>query len=431
MKVISQIEDKTQSAQAVERIQSDNVRIERAEEKKKKIPDNVNQLASLVISQLPPETVELIQKFAALSQQTAAAKGEPQVVAQESAQTMRNVHNALVDANQGNSETSQVGTLKSSDAVAPDSADANSAATTTSSLSKKDRANLDDMLLAALSSVFVPQPPVPVALADSAADNKDAQADDKHRLKGIEKDSSDQIGTDNAVDQVNQQYDNQNAAPNPTVTDNVAANANAQSAVVAQQHMQTPVSDQKQQSGMSVDSASDTTQIGQIQQQRSVQNKFSDVALHDKQQRNSAQDEAGIGSEQAAAKSLARQEDKEKDISDAASAMQAATPAPTMPNVLNAPVPQPQQPSQTQQAMEQHRTKLAKQDRAGSAEGIRYNLDSWGKNQSVQIVGSNKTGYTLRPSDGEVKRVLEKHEDDSLGISIAASDDNSSKEQDL
>jgi len=51
-------------------------------------------------------------------------------------------------------------------------------------------------------------------------------------------------------------------------------------------------------------------------------------------------------------------------------------------------------------------------------EGIKFNLNSLGQDKSVQITGSNKSGYTLRPSDEQVQNILRKHKDESLSVSI-------------
>ena len=58
--------------------------------------------------------------------------------------------------------------------------------------------------------------------------------------------------------------------------------------------------------------------------------------------------------------------------------------------------------------------------KAVAPEGIRYSLESWGADKSVQITGTAQKGYVLHASDNEVRQILEKHEDESLSAIIAA-----------
>ncbi|CAM5999576.1 unnamed protein product [Sphagnum balticum] len=53
-----------------------------------------------------------------------------------------------------------------------------------------------------------------------------------------------------------------------------------------------------------------------------------------------------------------------------------------------------------------------------SIEGIKFSLDSLGQEKSVQIIGTNQTGFTLRPSDEQVHGLLKNNADGSLPISI-------------
>ncbi|MET3108424.1 hypothetical protein AAKU67_002732 [Oxalobacteraceae bacterium GrIS 2.11] len=61
--------------------------------------------------------------------------------------------------------------------------------------------------------------------------------------------------------------------------------------------------------------------------------------------------------------------------------------------------------------------------RSGTVEGIKYKLDSWGVDKSVEITGSAQKGYVLHASDSEVKQVLDRHADNSLNLTVAARDD--------
>ena len=60
--------------------------------------------------------------------------------------------------------------------------------------------------------------------------------------------------------------------------------------------------------------------------------------------------------------------------------------------------------------------------KAGTLEGIKYSLNA---DKSVQITGSVKKGYVLHSSDREVKRILDKHADQTLQVTIAELGDES------
>jgi len=79
---------------------------------------------------------------------------------------------------------------------------------------------------------------------------------------------------------------------------------------------------------------------------------------------------------------------------------------------------QAQNPSSFQRSAAQEKAHLAALNATGSVEGIKFNLNSLGQDKSVQITGSNKSGYTLRPSDEQVQNILRKHKDESLSVSI-------------
>jgi hypothetical protein len=73
--------------------------------------------------------------------------------------------------------------------------------------------------------------------------------------------------------------------------------------------------------------------------------------------------------------------------------------------------------SNAQQHIDQMNAKLAEQNNS-KPEGIKFNFDSWGNGQSVQITGTTQKGYTLQGSDAQVQQILLQHVDDSLSISL-------------
>lgn len=58
------------------------------------------------------------------------------------------------------------------------------------------------------------------------------------------------------------------------------------------------------------------------------------------------------------------------------------------------------------------------EQKAPVQEGVKYNLNSWGGNQSVQITGTTEKGYKLQGSDAQVQQILQNHVDDSLPMTI-------------
>lgn len=108
--------------------------------------------------------------------------------------------------------------------------------------------------------------------------------------------------------------------------------------------------------------------------------------------------------------------DKEDDRNDAALPVPMMAPVPSTP--ANFPDAIQQQMfagySHQQSAKEAYAAQSVQKTR--TPEGIRYSLDA---DKSVQITGSAKKGYVLHASDSEVKRILDKHADATLQVTVA------------
>jgi hypothetical protein len=111
---------------------------------------------------------------------------------------------------------------------------------------------------------------------------------------------------------------------------------------------------------------------------------------------------------------------RNEEVADPAQAIQMIAPA--VPNLQEALLAQVQQQSQNSSAFQRPAARenvpSSVQNTPGTTEGVKFNMHSLGQDKSVQITGTNQTGYTLRPSDAHVQRVLEKNKNDTLPISI-------------
>ncbi len=88
-----------------------------------------------------------------------------------------------------------------------------------------------------------------------------------------------------------------------------------------------------------------------------------------------------------------------------------------------------QQPAQLPQQTPQQRFAKSSAERLAAIasaeqqpEGLKYNLKSWGGDQSVVVTGSAQSGYQARGSDRHVDRILKQYADASLPVSIEPSE---------
>jgi hypothetical protein len=430
MNINNQTEEQTQLANSIEQIRQSDAYGDELEQKKQKIHDDAGLLLSPLVAQLSPESAELLRKLALLKepgksddQVTATAQAEQSAVAEtreqadasdQSGSSHNSDSNGAMDGfaapAKSNSTTSHV---KRSDTL-----DATKSSDESKSDIEKRRAELDGMMLAALSGVIGPQIPMPATPGKSTANQDATQGDNNKSLNSIDINGRGQSESNNHNKATDKDNDGATAQHESGKNLNPAVNVVAQ--VVPQQ----------------------TGYAGQFTADRAEQVTTNAIAgvSPDKDVWNSARgDVSTVGTVDAEKKSNkaelgkdafdgkgnddlnthGREKKKERDPADDIAAPQMTAPAQIFPTMMDVP-PQPQNssPSQTQQAMEQQRKALSTQDGAGSTEGVRYNLDSWGQNQSVQIAGTFKDGYKLRPSDQQVQRVLEKYNDDSLNITI-------------
>lgn len=113
---------------------------------------------------------------------------------------------------------------------------------------------------------------------------------------------------------------------------------------------------------------------------------------------------------------LAEERERPRDAESAAPATLLANSTP------QAPVPQPA----PQQSPDRFASTKANEARLAAAElrqeGLRYQLKSWGGDQSVTVTGTAQTGYVASGSDHHVDRVLHHHGDDAVPVKVAVHD---------
>lgn len=429
MKLTNQIEDKSLLVKSVERTKLDEIRDDKLNEKRKKIPDDSGQSLALLISQLPPETRELIEKFALLSAQQNA-------IVEKSNSAQDSAKGSAIPSQRADSSSSSMlnhGASGVSKDLPPQQA-AHSIDKLNSLKSARDdktSPDLDAMMLAAVPTIVAPQQPVAIDAAPSE-DEESAKLEVGKRSKGGN--DHDDIKNDSDAQTAPVKHVNEQQHLATAQGDKAFANTPAQPIPVPQQQITTPSSNTTQGQQIASRLSSVTQNAHQINRVQDSYNRMSAADISKLSEKSKSADSAhevsSVDNNKIA--SDEHHKFKKEEVSDSAQLPQMTVP---MPNLQDLVVGQLQQqsapPSTSKRTAEQEKTFLGGQDKAGSVEGIRYNLNSWGQNQSVQIVGSNQTGYTLRPSDEHVQQVLEQHKDDTLSISIENAPDASGTRSDI
>jgi hypothetical protein len=387
MKAFNQTVERSQRIQSGEDVNQNKILAEKAEEKKKRLPEEMALSISLLIAQLPPETRELIKTYISQSEQNKSMP-EDGFSKVDSTSNSTNAKNDI-----DTERASQLKSLKSSKG--------------------KTNADLDAMMLAALApKLAVPQ--TYVTEDSGRPENESGSSLDLSRHKKPGSETGKHAAVESDVN--NAKVRDLTRHENLTVLQSDIPPA--QVTVPAQSVLNLP------QQPLAV--SADATQDRQVTPRLSTLQQKPRQINQNPENHNQIAAAAGTGTDKIGHKS------KEEESADAGQSLQTPISPTTLHDVVFAQLPQqPQAQSAFQRSNGQEKANLLAKNKAESVEGIKYNFSSLGQDKSVQITGTTKSGYTLRPSDEQVQNILRKNKDDTLPVSIENAPGVSDRENDI